>query len=96
MAEFTVTASEVNNTAAQLKELNAKFKAATSELEAEVTRLATMWEGEAHDAFNTAFRKDKIKMDNFYNAIDKYCTTLSQVAANYAGTEAKNVTIAGK
>lgn len=95
MAEFTVTAAEVRNQAAQLKELNAKFKTAVGELEAEVGKLTAMWEGEAHDAFDVAFKNNKIKMDNFYNAIEKYCVTLSEIAVNYANAENKNVATAG-
>jgi WXG100 family type VII secretion target len=94
MAEFTVTATEVRSKASELKELNAKYKNVVEELEQEVTKLSSMWEGEAHDAFDATFKTDKAKLDLFYNAIEKYCFTLDEVAANYQQAESKNVTTA--
>lgn len=94
MAEFTVTAAEVRNKATELRDLNARYRNLINELEAEVNKLSTMWEGEAHDAFDNSFKVDKVKMDNFYNAIEKYCVTLGEIAVNYQNAEAKNVATA--
>ena len=94
MAEFTVTSTEVKNKATELRDLNAKFKTVTGELETEIAKLTAMWEGEAHDAFDASFKTDKVKMDNFYNAIEKYCYTLEEVAANYQNAEARNTSTA--
>lgn len=95
MAEFTVTASEVSKKAEELKALNGQYRTVIEELEAEAKTLKGMWEGPAHDAFEAAFSKDCIQMTNFYNAIEQYCVTLSEIAANYGNTENKNVSIAG-
>ena len=95
MAEFIVTAQEVMNKAAELRKINSEYKKAIGELEAEETRLNTMWEGQAHDSFDAAFKRDKVSMENFYTAIENYCVRLDEIAANYASAEAKNINIAG-
>ena len=69
MAEFVVTAQEVKNKAMELKRLNAEFKKASDDLESEEMRLNTMWEGDAHDNFDMAFKKDKVHLQNFYNVV---------------------------
>ena len=94
MAEFTVTSSEVANKAAELQRINGQYKTAVDALETTASSLSSMWEGEAHDAFYSAFNKDKVQMTNFYNAIEKYVTTLQQIAAKYAESESRNVTTA--
>ena len=94
MAEFVVTSAELKNKAMELHKLNLDFKKATDELEAEHTRLNTMWEGEAHDTFDSAFKKKKVNLTNLYNAIENYCSKLDEIAANYATAENKNATLA--
>ena len=94
MAEFTVTASEVNKKAAELQALNRKYLEAVQELEKEVDGLSGKWEGEAYTAFHNSFVKDSKQMYNFYNAIEQYCVTLSEIAVNYSESETRNVTTA--
>ena len=94
MAEFTVTAAEVNKKAAELQALNRKYLEAVQELEKEVDGLSGKWEGEAYTAFHNSFVKDSRQMYNFYNAIEQYCATLSEIAVNYSESEKRNVSTA--
>ena len=96
MAEFNVTASQLNAKADELKQINATYKAKVNALEETEAALASMWEGEAKEAFRNAFKRDKVNMDNFYNAIEKYVAVLLEIAAKYAQTEATNVQTASK
>ena len=66
MAEFTVTPSELKNKANELQKLNAQLKIKIAELEQAEGNLSSMWEGEAHDAFSAALKRDKVQMDNFH------------------------------
>lgn len=94
MPEFIVTAQEVKNKAMELRKINADFKKTASDLEGEQTRLNTMWEGDAHDNFDMAYKKNKVHIENFYNAIENYCVKLDEIAANYANAENRNVSLA--
>lgn len=69
MADFKVTASQLNTQAESLQDLNGRFKSAIEQLVTSETSLKSMWEGEANDAFHAAFTSDKAKMDEFYNLI---------------------------
>ncbi len=97
MAEFTVTSNQVRAKEGELQNLNSSYKQKIDSLEQIVKGLDGMWEGDAHDAFHAAFEKDKVNLWNFYNAIEKYCATLLEIAQNYEKAEAKNVqTASGK
>ena len=97
MAEFTVTSNQVRAKEGELQNLNSSYKQKIDSLEQIVKGLDVMWEGDAHDAFHAAFEKDKVNLWNFYNAIEKYCQTLLEIAQNYEKAEAKNVqTASGK
>ena len=97
MAEFTVTSNQVRAKEGELQNLNSSYKQKIDSLEQIVKGLDGMWEGDAHDAFHAAFEKDKVHLWNFYNAIEKYCQTLLEIAQNYEKAEAKNVqTASGK
>lgn len=89
-----VSATELIAKANELKNLNAQLKASIGELEATEETLRTMWEGEANDAFHTAFTNDKIQMTNFYNAIEVYIYRLLEIAAKYQQAEATSREIA--
>lgn len=94
MAAFTVTSSELKAKANQLREMNAQFKTQTGNLESQESALVSMWEGQARNAFDTAFKNDKAQMDNFYNLIEQYCTALEAIASKYDMAEAQNVSTA--
>ncbi len=90
MALIQVTATELRTKAGELRDLNAKFKTQVSNLEGDEQNLASMWEGEAKNAFHTAFNNDKAQMDNFYNLIEQYCVTLENIATKYEIAESQN------
>lgn len=94
MAAFQVTSSELRTKASELRELNSQFKTQVGNLESQEGSLITMWEGEARNAFDTAFKNDKTQMDNFYNLIEQYCVALENIAAKYDMAEAQNVSTA--
>lgn len=94
MALIQVSAAELKAKAAELRNLNAQFKSQVGNLESQEQNLVGMWEGEARDAFHTAFNNDKTQMDNFYNLIEQYCVALENIAVQYERAEAQNVSTA--
>lgn len=94
MAAFQVTAGELKAKSNELRELNTQFRTQTENLKSQEEALVSMWEGEARNAFDIAFKNDKGQMDNFYNLIEQYCAVLDQIAAKYDMAEAQNVSIA--
>lgn len=94
MADFKVTASQLNSQAQNLNDLNGRFKSAVEQLVSSETSLKSMWEGEANDAFHAAFTSDKAKMDEFYNLIVTYIERLNSIATRYEQTEKTNTEIA--
>ncbi len=94
MALIQVTAQELRSKAGELRNLNSTFKNQVGTLESQEQALVGMWEGEARDAFNTAFNNDKAQMDNFYQLVDQYCTALETIATKYEQAEAQNTNTA--
>lgn len=87
MALIRVTASQVRSTASQLRDYNANFNSQVQKLQESEASLNSMWDGQANDAFHTAFTSDKEYMTQFYNLINKYCEALEQIAAEYENAE---------
>ncbi len=94
MAELLTNSADLRQKASTLAELNAQFKAQVNQLESTEQTLIGMWDGDAKQSFDSAFKSDKIQMDNFYNAIQQYVQVLEQIAANYDTAEATNVSTA--
>ena len=94
MAAFQVTSSELKTKAEELRGLNGQFKSQVGNLETQEGSLVNMWEGEARDAFDTAFKHDKEQMDKFYELIEQYCAALENIAAKYEQAESQNVSTA--
>lgn len=94
MAAFEVTSRELKAKANELRDLNGQFKTQAGNLETQEGSLVSMWEGEARNAFDSAFKQDKGQMDNFYNLIEQYCVALESIAAKYDMAEAQNVSTA--
>ena len=94
MGVIRVTATELKAKADELASLNASLKTNISDLEACEQNLATMWDGEAKDAFHQAFNNDKVQMNNFSMLIEKYVATMLVAAAKYAQAESTNVNTA--
>ncbi len=94
MAQFRVSVSELRAKAEALRSLNAQFKSEVSDLESQEQALCGMWEGDAKNSFDQAFKSDKVQMDNFYNAIEVYVQRLESAAAKYEQAESMNTEIA--
>lgn len=90
MGLIQVTSAQLKTQAEELKSLNASFKSTVADLESTEGTLNSQWEGEANDAFHTAFTNDKTQMNNFYNAIEVYVQKLLEIAQNYEKAEAMN------
>ncbi|HIY22085.1 MAG TPA: WXG100 family type VII secretion target [Candidatus Flavonifractor merdigallinarum] len=90
MSQYTVTIQQITSAIDTLTQLNSEFKTATSNLETTEGQLCSMWEGEARDTFDAAFKKDKTQMDNFYNAIQQYINVLTQAKEKYLAAEQAN------
>ncbi len=94
MADFKVTTTVLRTQADELTELNGRFKSSVEKLVTSEASLNSMWDGEANDAFHTAFMSDKGKMDEFYNLIMQYIERLRTIAVRYEQTEQTNTEIA--
>lgn len=94
MAQFKVTSTMLTTQASELSDLNGRFKSAVEQLVSSEMSLNSMWDGEANDAFHTAFTTDKAKMDEFYNLITQYVERLNTIATKYSQTEKTNTEIA--
>lgn len=94
MAGFEVTVSELKAKANELRDLNSQFKTQVGNLESQEESLCSMWEGEAKNAFDKAFKSDEAQMDNFYNLIEQYCVALENIAAKYDQAENMNTSTA--
>lgn len=90
MALIQVTAAQLRAKASELRSANGNFKSQVGSLESQEGSLASMWEGEAKNAFHTAFMNDKAQMDKFYDLIEQYCRTLEDIAQKYEQAEAVN------
>ena len=91
MAEFNVTISELVSKANTLNELNQTFKGQVGTMIDLEAGLSGMWEGEARNAFHTAFGNDVAQMNNFYTAVGKYVEILLAAAEKYQQAEMLNV-----
>lgn len=94
MSNFMVTSSQLMAKADDLSNLNTQLKQNTTALGETEANLINMWEGDAKTAFHTVFSRDKVQMDNFYNAIAQYVEVLRTIAAKYAEVESQNADIA--
>lgn len=94
MSFIQVTASELRNRATELKSLNSRFQTEIENLVSCQNNLNTMWEGEAKEAFNSAFSRDKGNLENFKSAIDQYVQALLVIASRYEEAEKKNLSVA--
>ncbi len=91
MSDFSVTIDQLRIIKEQLSELNAQFMTQKNQLSETAASLNGMWEGEAKDKFTTEIARDQVQMQNFYNAVAQYVTTLEQIIAKYLEAEARNL-----
>ena len=95
MSFIEVTSDELKNKAAELQGLNARYQTEIENITNCQTNLNTMWEGEARDAFNQVFMKNRETLESFKVAIDSYIQALNVIAMRYEETEKRNVAMAG-
>ena len=95
MAQYKVTSSELKNAANSLRSYNNSIKNQLESLVNQEQALNNQWDGDANDAFHRAFTTNKAKFDKFVQAVEKFSTTLTQVAERYDQAESKNTQIAG-
>ena len=96
MAEIRVTSAQLRGKADELKNLNSQFRSKVEELVNYEGSLSSMWEGDAKNAFHTAFNNDKVQWNNFHTLIEQYIVTLNNIAAEYDQREAQNAQIAAQ
>ena len=89
-----VSTSQLRSKANELKSKNNAFKTYYNNLQNTQQRLSGMWEGDAKKAFETAFHKDIVQMQNFHDLIEKYVQALLQIAQKYETAERKNTSTA--
>ncbi|MBR6770721.1 MAG: WXG100 family type VII secretion target [Lachnospiraceae bacterium] len=94
MAEFVVTAAQLNNKSQELESMNKQLESYISNLESQEQALNGMWDGPANEAFHQAFVSDMEQMKAFIQLILQYCQTLGTIASKYSEVEAQNVEIA--
>lgn len=93
---ITVNTATLRSKASELRSQNKNLKTQIGNLTTQENSLNAMWDGDANTAFHNAFNKDITQMNNFYNAIEKYCSTLEEIAKQYDSTEKANQSIAAK
>ena len=89
-SSFKVTPAILTSQATELNNLNGRYKTAIAQLDNSELSLNGMWEGEAKEAFHTAFNNDKIKMEEFYKLVAQYVEKLISIANRYKQTEQTN------
>lgn len=94
MSRFSVTAAELTNAVSTLAEDNNQFRSRVSELMNCAQELASMWQGEANNRFNTALNSDQERWNEFAALIDQYNEALQQIIQIYNNAEEGNVSTA--
>lgn len=94
MSRFTVAASELTNAVSVLAEDNNQFRSRVSDLMNCAQELASMWQGEANNRFNTALNTDQERWHEFAALIDQYNEALQQIVQVYNNAEESNVSTA--
>jgi WXG100 family type VII secretion target len=85
-----LTAQELQGAITELSANNGQFKNRVADLLNAQQKLAGMWQGDANNAFNTAFNNDKGQWDTFAQLMDKYIETLQTIKNTYETAEAAN------
>ena len=93
-SQIIVSTRELNNKSQSLQNSNTRLNQMIDQLRQQEVSLCSMWEGDAKDEFDKAFRSDIQQMKNFYEEIKNYIVKLNEIIKNYDQAEAKNVQIA--
>lgn len=90
MAIIYLESSSLNEKANELEALNDRLLSIIENLNDYEENLSSMWEGDAKEAFRTAYRSDAIQMKNFYNAVFLYVVQLRLIIQRYRQCEMIN------
>lgn len=90
MAQITVTTRELKNKATSLQSSNQQLNSQISQLQQQEASLCSMWEGDAKNAFDKAFKSDIQQMQNFYKEIQQYVAKLNEIISSYEQAEQRN------
>lgn len=90
MAMIQVTSARLRSAAGELQNLNGQFQGKARDLQGKEQALCQMWDGQAKDAFHSAFSRDSQQMDAFFRLINQYIQALLEIAKRYEQAEARN------
>lgn len=94
MSKLQVTSSKLREAKGTLDRQNQLLNDQISKLRQTESKLNSMWEGEAKQAFQQVFNKDMTQFEAFHSLIGKYGNVLEQAAQNYEDKERKNIELA--
>lgn len=94
MSKFLITAAELANVISALLENNNQFRSRVNDLMNCASELASMWQGEANNKFNTALNSDSERWSEFAALIDQYCEALQAIVQIYSNAEEANISTA--
>ncbi len=94
MAQIQVTASQLSDSQAQLKNYINELKGAIEEADNMVKQLKSDWEGDASDAFQTSYASNSQRLLRATEGIQTFIVALENIISQYKQTEAANVNIA--
>lgn len=96
MSRFAINPAELSNTANVLAENNNQFRSRINDLMNAAQELASMWQGEANNAFNAALSTDQERWISFANLVDQHVEVLREIVQHSHRTESENVDIASR
>ena len=92
MAQFGVDLQKLTQCLTDLKSDHKQFDSEVTSLRSSEKTLSGKWEGEAKNAFESAFTKDAAYMDNFSKLLTTYENALREVIDAYRDAESTNIT----
>lgn len=93
MAQFGVNLAKLEQCLSDLKRDHKDFSSEVENLCTSEKTLSGKWEGDAKDAFESAFTKDTTYMNNFGKLLGEYENALQQVIDAYRTAESTNVNL---
>lgn len=94
MADFRVSVEQLKSKAEEIKALSTKTSQALQNVQSSGQNLSGMWEGDAHDTFDSYLKMTIAKLETYKGALDQYYQALIQIAASYARAEQQNASSA--
>lgn len=91
---YLESSSSLSEKANELEVLNDRFLVIIENLNDYEENLSSMWEGEAKEAFRSAYHSDSVQMKNFYNAVFLYVAKLREIVEKYRQREMINTQLA--